>query len=279
MAKYKSYRKPYRIKKRKSIFKNRFFWLSILGLVIVGGIFYLLVFSAFFRIEKVIVSGNEEIPKERIQDIVKENLERKIIFFKSKSIFLIDLKKIKENVLNIFPQIGEIEITRGFPDTLNLKVIERKEVGIFCHQDTCFLLDKEGIIFENVPEEMQLLKIQRLNFDREIKLGERIIEKEILSPILEAETKLREDLKIPVKEISIASDERVNFKTFEDWEIYFNPQKDINWQLTKLKAVLENEIPAEKRKDLEYIELRFGNSAPFKYRTPPTLHPPAEAGP
>ena len=275
----RKYRKPYRIKKRKSIWRNRFFWLGILGLVILGGIFYLLVFSAFFRIGKVIVSGNEKIPKERIQDIVKENLERKIIFFKSKSIFLIDLKKIKENVLNIFPKIAEIEITRDFPDTLNLKVTERKEVGIFCHQNACFLLDKEGIIFENVPEEMQLLKIQRLNFDREIKLGERIIEKEILSPILEAETKLREDLKIPVKEISIASDERVNFKTFEDWEIYFNPQKDINWQLTKLKAVLENEIPAEKRKDLEYIELRFGNSAPFKYRTPPTLHPPAEAGP
>jgi len=268
MAKYKSYRKPYRIKKRKSIFKNRFFWLSILGLVIVGGIFYLLVFSAFFRIEKVIVSGNEEIPKERIQDIVKENLERKIIFFKSKSIFLIDLKKIKENVLNIFPQIGEIEITRGFPDTLNLKVAERKEVGIFCHQDTCFLLDKEGIIFENVPEEMQLLKIQRLNFDREIKLGERIIEKEILSPILEAETKLREDFKIPVKEISIASNERVNFKTSDDWEIYLNPQKDMSWQLTKLKVDLENLIPFERRKDLEYIDLRFGDLAPFKYKTP-----------
>ena len=275
----RKYRKPYRIKKRKSIWRNRFFWLGILGLVILGGIFYLLGLSAFFRIEKIIVSGNEEIPKERIQDIVKENLERKIMFFKSKSIFLIDLKKIKENVLNIFPQIGEIEITRGFPDTLNLKVAERKEVGIFCHQDTCFLLDKEGIIFENVPEEMQLLKIQKLNLDREIKLGERIIEKELSAPILEAETELREDFKIPVKEISIISDERVNFKTFEDWEIYFNPQRGINWQLTKLKAVLENEIPAEKRKDLEYIELRFGNSAPFKYRTPPTLHPPAEAGP
>ena len=105
MVKYKFHRKSYRIKKRKSIWRNRFFWLSILGLVILGGIFYLLGLSAFFRIEKIIVSGNEEIPKERIQDIVKENLERKIMFFKSKSIFLIDLKKIKENVLNIFPKL------------------------------------------------------------------------------------------------------------------------------------------------------------------------------
>jgi len=29
---------------------------------------------------------------------------------------------------------------------------------------------------------------------------------------------------------------------------------------------LEEKIPPESRKDLEYIELRFGNLAPFKYK-------------
>jgi len=53
------------------------------------------------------------------------------------------------------------------------------------------------------------------------------------------------------------------------WEIYFNlqkDQKDIDWQLVKLRAVLEEKIPSENRKDLEYIELRFGNFAPYKYK-------------
>lgn len=271
------YRMPYRIKKKKSIWRNRFFWNTILISAIFGAIFYFLFFPAFFQIEKITVSGNEKIPKERIQDIVKENLEREVMFFKSKSIFLINFKKIKESILNIIPQIGEVEISRVLPDKLNLKVTERKEVGIFCKNDLCFLLDKEGIIFENVPKEIQLLKIQKLNLDEEIKLGEKILEKELITPILEAETKLRDynppstlpqerapNLKIA--EVLIISEERVNFKTFEGWEIYFNPKRDVNWQLTKLKAVLENEIPAEKRKDLEYIELRFGNFAPFKYR-------------
>ncbi len=276
----RKYRKPYRIKKKKSILKNRFFWLSILILVFLFSIFYFLFFSEIFQIKKIIVSGNEKVPKEKIQDIVKENLEKKIIFSKSKSIFLIDLKKIRENVLDVFPQIGEIEINRDFPDTLNLLVTERKEVGIFCQNDFCFLLDKEGVIFENVPKEMPLLKIQNLNYlnsGKEIKLGEKIIEKEILSPILEAETKLR-DYNLPstlpperapnlkIVEVSIISEERINAKTSEGWEIYFNPKKDINWQLIKLKAVLENEIPAEKRKDLESIELRFGNFANPKYK-------------
>jgi len=33
-----------------------------------------------------------------------------------------------------------------------------------------------------------------------------------------------------------------------------------------LRAVLEEEILPEKRKNLEYIELRFGNLAPYKYK-------------
>ena len=64
----------------------------------------------------------------------------------------------------------------------------------------------------------------------------------------------------------IVSDEKLTGLTTEDWEVYFNLQKDIEWQLTKLRAVLEEKIPPEKRKDLEYIELRFGNFAPFKYK-------------
>lgn len=257
------YRKPYRIRKKKSIFKNRFFWISIFILMVLGGIFYLLFFSEVFQIKKVIITGEEKVSKDDIETVIGSELEQKILLFKTKNIFLINSKKIKENILNTFPQIGEVKIKREFPATLNLLITERKEVGIFCRDTTCFLLDKEGVIFENVSEETPLLKIQdsNLNLDKEIKTGEKILEKEILSPILETETNLRENLKIPIKEILIVSQERVNFKTFEDWEIYFNPQEDMNWQLTKLKAVLENEIPAEKRKDLEYIELRFGNFA------------------
>ena len=83
---------------------------------------------------------------------------------------------------------------------------------------------------------------------------------------------MAEELKIKTKEFIIFS-EHLNVKTSEDWEVYLNPQEDINWQLTKLGAVLEEEIPLEKRKDLEYIELRFGNFAPYKYRSSAGANP------
>ena len=55
----------------------------------------------------------------------------------------------------------------------------------------------------------------------------------------------------------MVSDRRFNAKTAEGWEVYFTPKEDLNWQITELKAVLENEISPERRGNLEYIDLRF----------------------
>ena len=98
-----------------------------------------------------------------------------------------------------------------------------------------------------------------------IDLGEKAIGKEDLSKILAVSSKLS-DFKIPVKEFLIVSEEKLEVLTSEDWKIYLSLRADIDWQMTKLRAVLEEKIPPENRKNLEYIELRFGNLAPLKYR-------------
>ena len=264
--KRRKFRKPYRIKRRKSVFKNRFFWLGILTFVIAVTFFYLLFFSEIFQAKKVIITGEEKVSKEELKLLIEKKLENKIFFFKTKSIFLVNLNEIKRDILNDWPQIAEVEIGRGFPDALNIVVIERVRVANWCREDNCFLIDNEGIIFEEVLLGVDLTKIIDRQNRESFTLGERAIEKTLLSQILETERKLKEDLKIQLQEILIVSEERLNIRTSEGWEIYLNPQGDIGWQLTKLRATLEEEIPSEKRKNLEHIELRFGNFAPYKYQ-------------
>ena len=251
----KIYRKPYRIKKKKSIFKNRFFWLSILTLVIFGSIFYFLFFSEFFQVKEIKIFGNQKVLREDLENLIREKIEQKILFFPSKSIFLANFSEIKEEISKSFPQVAEINFKRKLPKTILLQIEERRPVAIFCQAENCFFVDIEGIIFESNVTKQGLVTL-RGSLDREIKLGEKIIEKEQVSKILEIESKLRDNLKIQVKEVLVVSEERLNAKTLEGWEIYFNPKKDINWQLTKLKAVLEeNYLPKE------YIDLRFGDRA------------------
>ncbi len=43
-------------------------------------------------------------------------------------------------------------------------------------------------------------------------------------------------------------------------DLNFDLKNSIDWQMTKLNLVLEKEIPPEKRGDLEYIDLRFGEA-------------------
>ena len=263
MKKY--FRKPYKIKRKKSIFKNRFFWLGILVLFVFTGIFYLVCFCSFFQMEKIFVSGEKKVSKEKIKIKIEQGLENKILFLKTKSIFLVNLNKIREDILNNFPRLGEVEIKRVFPDVLNIVVVERLSLAKWCQEEQCFLLDNEGVIFEETPLETDLIKIVDKKNTVSFALRERVIEKDYFETIFKIKNKLLDELKIEAKEFIVFT-EHLNIKTTEGWEIYFNPKGNIDWQLTKLKAVLEEEIPLEKTKDLEHIDLRFGNFAPYKYR-------------
>jgi cell division protein FtsQ len=260
------HRKPYRIKKKKSVLKSRFFWLGVLVLMIFGGIFYLICFSSPFQIKEIKISGNEKVSFEDIQKITEEKIKKKILFFSTRSIFLADFQEINKVILERFPRVAQVSFKRDFPDVIIADIEERKPLAVFCQNDNCFFIDKEGIIFETNVTRQGLVTLSKKDTGLEVKLGEKVIDETLLSQILEIESKLKEYLKIPLEEVLIVSDERINAKTSQGWEIYFNPKGDLNWQLTKLNAVLEEEIPEEQRNNLEYIELRFGNFAPYKYR-------------
>jgi len=263
----KKYRKPYRVKRKKSIFRNRFLWSGILIFIFITSSLYFLFFSEIFQVEKIIVTGEKKVSKIDLELLVKEKLEKETFFLKTRSIFLVNLNEIKENILNSFPQIAEIEISRGFPDTLNVVVVERFCLTIWCQEGQCFLLDNEGVIFEEIFDfDSKTFQVKNLAQVPELKLGDKVIEKEKLNQILNIESRLEDNLKIPVIAVALVSEERLNVETSEGWEIYFNPQGNIEWQLTKLGAVLEEEILPENRKNLEYIELRFGNFANPKYK-------------
>lgn len=264
MRKYR-YKKPYRVRKRKSIFKNRFFWLGIFIFIFFVALFYFLFISPFFQIEKIIISGNKKVLKEDIQTVVKKELEQKIFLFSKKNLFLVKPNKIKENILNYFPQIAKAEISRGFPDILKVNLIERVSAALWCQEERCFFLDEKGVIFEETQLREDVIKIINKQSINSLTLGKEVIEKDLLETIFKIQKKLAQDLKIVAKDF-IFSVDSLALKTFEGWEIHFDPKGDIDWQLTKLSLVLKEKIPLENRKDLEYIELRFGNFATYKYR-------------
>ena len=273
----RKYRKPYRIKKKKSIIKSRFFWFPILFLIIFGTIVYFFCFFKEFQIKNILVSSDfayekQDILNQKVKNFIEREITREILFFHSKSIFFIDKKEVKKNIFQVFPNISKIELKKRLPNTLIVEIKKREPVALFCIDTNCFLIDGNGVIFQNTESlnflktEGFFLKIKNPNSKKESKLGENVIEKEKLSKILEIKSKLDKDFNILILEVAIVSDERLNAKTDRGWQIYFNQKESISWQLTKLKFALEQKIPKEKREDLEYIDLRFGNMVYLKYQ-------------
>jgi cell division septal protein FtsQ len=245
--------KRLRVKKKKPFFKKPIFWISIFLILILAGVSYVLFFSNVFKIKEIEISGEEKIQKEDFKKFLRDKIA-------ATNILLTKLSPIRNEILKNFPQISSIEIKRKFPSTLIFKISERKEVAAFCQKEDCYLVDKEGIAFERGGE--GILKIERENFGGGIKPGDRVIEKEILDKILE----ISKRIEFGIEKVSIISEDNLHFKTFQGFEIFIDPQKDIDWQITKLKVALENAIPKEKLNELEYIDLRFGNFAYTKYK-------------
>ncbi len=261
----RKYRKPHRIKKKQPFFKKKYFFPTFFGFLFSILIIYLLVFSSFFQIEKIIISGNEKTNKNEILKIVENKIQKTIFLYSTKSIFLADINEIKKTALNSFPQIDELEIKKSFPKSLNVIVIERLGLAVFCNNnENCFLLDQKAVIFEPLLQESQLPRIE-LNTEKQFQLGEQVIEEDLVLKILKIFSVLAE-LDIKAKKALIVSNERINILTDENWDIYFNLQKDLNWQLAKLEALLKEQVPLENRNQLDYVELRFGDLAPFKYK-------------
>lgn len=233
------YKKPYRIKKKKSILRNRFFWVVVLLLLGAGSLVYILFFSWVFQIKEVTLSGTNGISQADLRH-----------FFLDKNIFLLNKEEIKKNILEGFSKITEVKISRNFPSSLDVEIKERVAVAVWCNQEEeCFLMDQTGAIFEEACLEQ---------VDLPVFFGEKdILTDEIISQILEINAKFNKDLDVEIEKITIISYQRLDVKTAEGWEVYFDPQKDIAWQLIQLHLVLERQITSEERKGLEYINLRF----------------------
>jgi len=249
-----SYKKTHRTKKKKPIFRNKIFWLGLLFLTILGAAFYFIVFSSIFKIEEIQISGDIKIPVEEIRNIILEQIDKN--YFK-KSVFLVSLKEINEALLEKFPQVARITIDRSFPNVLAVVVEERKAIAVFLQGEDYYFIDNEGVVFEKISEiPPQMLKIKNSAWISDIGLGKRIFSKERMEQILKIDTKLN-DLEISTMEVSIISDKRLNVEISEGWKIFFNLREDLEWQLTELDLLIKKRIPPDKRKNLEYIDLRF----------------------
>lgn len=261
---YKRGKKPEK-KKNIRILTSPFFWYSLLAAFGLSGFLYFFIFSQFFSIKQISVSGNEKISSEEIKKTIDEFTKKRILFLEVRNIFLAKLKESEARALSDFPRIYSILIKRRLPSSLEVIIKERKEVALWC-KDICFQIDVLGVIFETSSQNAQALVIVPQGASNEFALGEKAVSEEYMSAILEIKKSLEGGGIAIDKFLSEERARKITVLTKDGWLIYFGSDLNAKDQAFNLFLVLKEEILPEKRGDIEYVDLRFGSKVFYRYR-------------
>lgn len=215
-------------------------------LLAAGGAVYSIWFSSIFAIRAVEVDKGELAPEINFQEAVGEN-----ILFYQPSFSL-------ENV----PQAAVMELDKQYLNrTVKFTLSSKERYAIWCLEvkNECFWIDDVGVAFASAPDIKGPLVVRliRDESDRELTLGDRVIEDSMFQNI-KAAFVLLEELDIPTEEFRI---ENLKFReavaTTSGPSIYFSLQDDPSFG----RAVIEQLRQSGEWNAVNYLDLRVSGRA------------------
>jgi cell division septal protein FtsQ len=237
---------------------------AIFGFAFLSFIFF--AYCNLFAVKNIAISGNKKITTEQIQEITANYFKQKAFIPKNNLIFLnTKYLEIALNTNNFI--VDSATVKKKFPNILKIIIKERPEYAIWCqdrnvdqnssttqdNNNQCFFTDNSGIIFQ----ETEANNFYIISHQNSKKIGDQVMDKTNLDLIVDVKQKTKTIANIDLINADIISDNQINFKTSQGWQIYINPKKTIDIQIMALNSVLVQKLPADKRAKLEYIDLRF----------------------
>lgn len=117
-------------------------WLALVALL-AGGVVFLFFFSAALVVKDIEVSGGREQVQESAVELAQIPLGRPLARVAEGA--------VGERVLTD-PRIAEVVVERDWPSTVRLVLTEREPVVAFTHEDSTWLADAGGTVYEQVEQ-------------------------------------------------------------------------------------------------------------------------------
>ena len=250
--------------KRQRFVRSRIFFDIVLAILFIGTLTYFLFFSNVFKIKDIQIVSFVEVPQESILGVVKGEMQKKLLYFIQRdSFFLLNSQEIENKISSNFPLVSMVDVKKGLFGSVFVEVKPRIAQTIWCFNkgNDCFLADQQGVIFKQLEPiyapENDLTFINSENPTKAI--FREACSSSSLERILETKNVLN-SLGIFNPTFIEKASGFLYVKTIEGWTIYFSPKQDLASDMLKLKILLGKEISLEKRKTLEYIDLRFSKA-------------------
>lgn len=249
--------------RRKRFLKSRLFFDIVLTVFFVALLAYLVLFSTVFKIKNVQITSFVEATQEDISQIVAKEMQKKVLFvIPGNSFFFLDSSELARKISSEFPKISEVKIRKGLTGNLFIEAKSRIAQSIWCFNvpNNCFLVDQRRVIFApfnpDSPKDSLIFVVSE-NLVKPI--FSEVCQADLMERIIET-NKILNDFGLSSSTFIEKSNSFLYVKTVEGWEVYFNPKQDLASDILKLRLLLDKEITPEKRKTLEYIDLRFSKA-------------------
>lgn len=235
------------------------------------------------HIQHIIVTGLQTIHEKDIQKEISSLLTGTYAAGLISHRFLpaTPIRVMGDHIKKKFPLIAEVEIKKEFPNTLIVTVQERIMFGILCNDGVnedamvdrpsasieCSYLDTKGIAYDKAPQSVGFL-IPNVSTDMPvIARGERVIDPLMMQRLEDLHTKLPSIIHSPIMSYQLrrSTPREVRAVSKAGFSLIINRNDDTDRMFQVLEIVLAKEI-GTRRRQLDYIDLRFGNKVFYKFR-------------
>jgi cell division septal protein FtsQ len=221
----------------------------LIVLIIIAGFFgYIFFYSSFFKIKNIVI---DSLPQDTVAFVDK---------FKGQNIFFIDREEIKNEINSKFPEIENIKIIRGLPDTLKISVIQGLPKLIWKTEQRLFLVDGDGVIFKEVQGQSDL-PIVSDNKDLPVDLGSQVASANFIDFIVTLATKFNQTTGFQIVNFEVNETIfQVDALTDQGWKVKFDTTRSADEQLSDLEKFL-----AEHKNDVhQYADVRVEGRVYYK---------------
>ena len=199
-------------------------------------ILFIFMGTNFFEIKNITITGNN--------DLIKNDIVKYLYKLKGQSIFNISTNQLSADILNDV-RVRDVEISRSFPDTLRIKINEKKPLGIMYINNQYIYIDENLNPFAYYSEikdkEIPIIFLEK-NDEENVKLLLSNVSKSKIYPFISEIYAIKDGYTLTLLDgTDVYTDKDVETNKYDlGYKIY-----------TKEKET----------KNLEYLELRFRDIA------------------
>lgn len=130
-----------RLPTRRGYVRRR--WIALAAVVSVLVIVYLVVFTSLFGVRTVEVTGTQTIPAEAVRAAAAIEQGTPLV--------RLDTEEVRARVAAL-PKVFSVEVSRSFPSTVEIAIVERAPVAMVTAADGVHLVDGTGLDYEVVKQ-------------------------------------------------------------------------------------------------------------------------------